>query len=149
MKLSERKKLCTSGGGRKTGKCKGQSMSPESRFAQLECEVKLLKAQLSGLLMAKRVEENEKLLSERLNRIEEEFKLKEKEWVQNSSDAMFRVKEFQNKIDKMESKSIDILRIFRTIQKDIEEFEKSESVTVKLGKDMRAANRHIDSLLDI
>jgi len=54
-----------------------------------------------------------------------------------------------DKMDKMDTKSIDILRIFRTIQKDIEEFEKSEGVTLKLSKEMRTANHHIDSLLDI
>ncbi len=149
MKLSERKKLCESKSDRNTGKCKTPSMPPESRIAQLECEVKLLKAQLSEVLIPKEDRGNDKLLFEKLNRIEEEFKLKEKEWMRNSSNALLRIKECQNKMDKMDAKSIAILRIFRTIQKDIEEFEKSEGITLKLNKEMRTANRHIDSLLDI
>ena len=149
VKLSERKKLCNSKSGRNTGKCRSPSMSPESRIAQLECEVKLLKTQLSKVLIPKEDRGNDKLLFEKLNLIEEEFKLKEKEWVRNSDSALLRIKECQNEMDKMDTKSIDILRIFRTIQKDIEEFEKSEGVTLKLSKEMRTANHHIDSLLDI
>ncbi len=95
-----------------------------------------------------RFEKSVGALIEKTSNTHDKFMHKEKEWNHRISELGDQMDMCLKTADKLEAKNIDIMIIFSTIQKSIEDFEKVKVSVSENSMRTDMANRHIGSLLD-
>ncbi len=136
---------------REFAKFKDMAHELDGSFMELGKEFDSYKAKFTTLATKDemfRFEKSAGALTEKTSDTHDKFLHKEKEWNQKIDELGHKMDMCLQTADKLEAKNIDIIRIFSTIQKSIEDFEKMKVSVSENSMRTDMANHHIDSLLD-